>query len=256
MHKSFDTDTSPAAATPPGGVRGAAEVRLSEHPTAGLGPVAQGPTFAPFPSVGTEEFPRAIRDAGPGQSNVGASAPLRSADHYRSPPSRLPALITALVVLVVAAVVAGASMVAHRNDLAVRPAAATAHPTAPSPTRPDTIAVDNAKGAGELVVLAHRWVTYGGEPPTSGTYLQVKVQLLCTRGAIDYAPYHFQVIDASGRIFEITEVGATGKILEAGTIRAGERVSGYVAFDMVRGDVTLLMIDEGTDSITALSISD
>ena len=61
---------------------------------------------------------------------------------------------------------------------------------------------------------------------------------------MDYDPYNFQAFDQSGQLFEMAVEGTGGRMLEVGTLSAGERVRGTIAFDMPRGDATLLMSDE------------
>ena len=50
--------------------------------------------------------------------------------------------------------------------------------------------------------------------------------------------------------------GTTGRVLSVGTLRAGERIRGVIAFDMPRGEVTLLMSDDADQTVTALKVPD
>ena len=93
-------------------------------------------------------------------------------------------------------------------------------------------------------------------PPTSGSYLRVEVELVCTSGEVDYDPYHFQAFDRSGQLFEMAAEGTAGRMLSVGTLRAGERIRGTIAFDMPRGEVTLLMSDDSENTVTALKVPD
>jgi hypothetical protein len=92
--------------------------------------------------------------------------------------------------------------------------------------------------------------------PVSGSYLRVEVELICTTGQVDYDPYHFQAFDRSGQLFEMAVEGTEGRVLPVGTLTAGERIRGTVAFDMPRGDVTLLMSDDSENTVTALKVPD
>jgi Domain of unknown function (DUF4352) len=80
--------------------------------------------------------------------------------------------------------------------------------------------------------------------------------LVCTSGEVDYDPYHFQAFDRSGQLFEMAVEGAGGNPLSVGTLEQGERIRGTVAFDIPRGDVTLLMSDDSDRTVTALKVPD
>ena len=93
-------------------------------------------------------------------------------------------------------------------------------------------------------------------PPTTGSYLRVEVELVCTSGEVDYGPYNFQAFDRSGQLFEMAVDGTGGRVLAVGTLRAGERIRGTIAFDMPRGEVTLLMSDDSENTVTAIKVPD
>ena len=82
------------------------------------------------------------------------------------------------------------------------------------------------------------------------------MELTCTRGAVDYDPYNFQVFDQTGRLFETAIEGAGDSRLETGTLRPGERVRGTIAFDMPHSEATLLMSDDSNQTVTALKVPD
>ncbi len=50
--------------------------------------------------------------------------------------------------------------------------------------------------------------------------------------------------------------GTGGRVLPVGTLTPGERVRGTIAFDMPRGEVTLLMSDDSENTVTALRVPD
>ncbi|HWJ53170.1 MAG TPA: DUF4352 domain-containing protein, partial [Propionibacteriaceae bacterium] len=105
---------------------------------------------------------------------------------------------------------------------------------------------------GQLIMRTRSWVRDG--QPMFGTYLRVEVELVCTSGEVDYDPYNFQAFDRSGQLFEMASEGTAGRPLAVGTLRAGERIRGTIAFDMPRGDVTLLMSDDSEKTVTALKV--
>jgi hypothetical protein len=207
----------------------------------GMGSVPRGPSFLPW----TASEP------------VSPQAPVPDPDKPDLGPrqSRWPAVISVLAIVLVAAVVAGASLVAYWDDAHVAaPPRLEAHPSLTSPT--DRIDFVSDQGTGQLIMRMRSWVSDGRVPPVSGSYLRVEVELVCTSGEVDYDPYHFQAFDRSGQLFEMAVEGTAGRMLAVGTLRAGERIRGTVAFDMPRGDVTLLMSDDSEHTVTALKVPD
>jgi Domain of unknown function (DUF4352) len=165
-------------------------------------------------------------------------------------------VITVAVILLVATVVAVASLVANSADTHVRAPVASKQPIARSTTQGDRIEFTTSEGTGQLVLLRHSWLSTGQVPPISGSYLRVEVELTCTAGSVDYDPYNFQVFDQTGRLFETAIEGAGDSMLETGTLQPGERVRGTIAFDMPHSEATLLMSDDSNQTVTALKVPD
>jgi Domain of unknown function (DUF4352) len=164
-------------------------------------------------------------------------------------------VISVLVIAFVAVVVAGASLFAYWGDRNVSAPERT--PSAPVYTSPaDRIDFVSAQGSGQLIMRTRSWVSEGTAPPLNGTYLRVEVELICTAGQVDYDPYLFQAFDRSGQLFEMAAEGTGGRVLSVGTLRPGEHVRGTIAFDMPRGEVTLLMSDDSENTVTALKVPD
>jgi hypothetical protein len=207
----------------------------------GMGSVPRGPSFLPWnPAESPAQQPA------PPHPHVWQLGPRRSA---------WPAIISILVIVVVGAVVAGASLAAYWGDTHVAaPPRTQIRPSITVPT--DRIDFVSDKGAGQLIIRTRSWVRAGQVPPVSGSYLRVEVELVCTSGQVDYDPYHFQAFDRSGQLFEMTVEGAGGRALGVGTLLKGDRTRGTVAFDMPRGDVTLLMSDDAEHTVTALKVPD
>ncbi len=210
----------------------------------GMGPTPSGPSFVPWsPGPGdappTRPYPKPSRPPGLG---------------FR--PSRVPAVITAAVILVVVIVVAVASYVAHVADTHVSAPAVSKQPVPQVSTQGDRIEFTTADGSGQLILVRHSWVTYGLVPPTSGSYLRVEVELICVSGSVDYDPYNFQVFDQTGRLFETAIEGAGYSMLPSGTLHPGDHVRGTIAFDMPRSEATLLMSDSSNQTVTALKVPD
>jgi hypothetical protein len=170
--------------------------------------------------------------------------------------SRLPTVISIAVIFLVAAVVAVASLVANFGDAQVRAPAPSNQPVPQTTAQGDRIEFTTSDGSGQLVLLSHTWLSTGPVPPTSGSYLRVEVELTCTAGSVDYDPYNFQVFDQTGRLFETALEGAGDAMLDTGTLHAGERVRGTIAFDMPHSEATLLMSDDSNQTVTALKVPD
>ena len=210
----------------------------------GMGPTPSGPSFVPWAPAPGDTPP------------VGPPLPARSARSMAQRTSRLPTVITVTVILVVAGVVAWASLVAHFSDTQVSAPVSSSRPIPQVSAPGDRIEFTTSEGSGQLILLRHSWLASGQVPPTSGRYLQVEVELTCTRGAVDYDPYNFQVFDQTGRLFETAIEGAGDSMLETGTLRPGERVRGTIAFDMPHSEATLLMSDDSNQTVTALKVPD
>jgi hypothetical protein len=147
-------------------------------------------------------------------------------------------------------------MVANSADTRVPAPTASRQPVPQTTAQGDRIEFTTSDGTGQLVLLRHSWVSTGLAPPTSGSYLRVEVELTCTAGSVDYDPYNFQVFDQTGRLFETAIEGAGDSMLDTGTLYAGERVRGTIAFDMPRSEATLLMSDDANQTVTALKVPD
>jgi hypothetical protein len=207
----------------------------------GMGSVPRGPSFLPWTGA----------EPAPGEP----SRPSQDGPHLGPPRSRWPTVISILAIVLVAAVVAGASLVAYWGDTHV--AAPPRPQTPPSLASPsDRIDFVSEDGTGQLIMRTRSWINDGQVPPVSGSYLRVEVELICTSGEVDYDPYHFQAFDRSGQLFEMAVDGTGDRVLPVGTLQAGERIRGTVAFDMPRGDVTLLMSDDSEKTVTALRVPD
>ena len=93
-------------------------------------------------------------------------------------------------------------------------------------------------------------------PPSTGSYLRVEVELICATGQVDYDPYNFQAFDQSGRLFEMAVEGTAGRVALGGHTAGGRADRGTIAFDMPRGEATLLMSDDSDQTVTALKVPD
>ena len=69
-----------------------------------------------------------------------------------------------------------------------------------------------------------------------------------------YDPYNFQAFDHTGELFDVAESGVSRQVLGVGELAEGQSTRGFLAFDIPRGEVTLLMSDDSDQSITALKV--
>lgn len=211
-----------------------------------MGPTPSGPSFVPWAPAPGDTPPKMPPYA----------APPRPMGLAARRGSRLPTVITAAVIFIVALAVGIASYVAHIADTHVSAPVASKQPAPQVSAQGDRIEFTTSQGSGELILLRHSWVTYGLAPPTSGSYLRVEVELICDTGSVDYDPYNFQVFDETGRLFETAIEGAGDSMLETGTLQPGERIRGTIAFDMPHSEATLLMSDDTNQTVTALKVPD
>jgi hypothetical protein len=169
--------------------------------------------------------------------------------------SRRPAVISALAIVVVAVVVLGASLSAHYADTHIAvPSPVASQPLPPVSSSDDRIEFTTTRGTGELILTSRTWTSVGSQPPTSGSYLRVQIELVCHTGQVDYGPYNFEAFDQTGGLYELSAEGAGEPLLAVGRLHAGESVRGELAFDVPRGEITLLMNDDANNNVTALKV--
>jgi hypothetical protein len=213
----------------------------------GMGPTPSGPEFIP----GVPAMPRG------GYARSAAHSAFAAVDrrpgHHRL--LSVPNVITLAVIGIVALVVALASAVAYHSDTHIAAPTPVTVPSihADTPNRAE-IEFNTPRGTGKLILLSRTWQDGGGPRPANGSYLQVRVEIICLTGHIGYDPYNFQAFDASGELFDVDESGVTDHLLGVGELSPGQTVRGAVAFDIPHGEVTLLMSDDSEQSITALKI--
>jgi hypothetical protein len=206
---------------------------------AGLGANPSGPEFVPASPPRPDE----------------SSQPSMTVQTYQQPSSRWPNIISAALLAIVAMVVIVASAVARYGDTHVAaPGPITVPAVSTEPSAPSEIEFATAEGSGRLILLSRTWRDTGREPPANGNYLQVQVKIICTAGRLGYDPYNFQAFDHTGELFDVAEAGISETVLGVGELFEGQSVQGYLAFDIPRGEVTLLMSDDSGQSSTALKV--
>lgn len=229
-------------------------------PDPGMGSRPQGPGFsAPAQGFGQGGVPSFRPPTHPmGRSDPANAGPPQDPNRFRPRQSRTPLLITAAVLVVLVGVLVTSWV--HTNRPVETPVEPTPSPTAPPrPSAPPSddagsIPFVSSEGSGVLRLLDHEWTERGRRPPATGQYLVLEVELESTEGEISFAPEYFQLFDAEARLVDTTPDGAPAPVMTTGTLSPGETVSGHVAFDVNRSDVTLLLTNAYADSVTALRI--
>ena len=169
---------------------------------------------------------------------------------------RWPDILSVSLIVVVALVVLAASVVARYRDTHIAASAPVTVPSIQADSPSGEIEFTTPDGGGKLILLGRSWRETGRERPTNGTYLQVEVKIVCTSGHVGYDPYNFQAFDHTGELFDVAEAGVSRQVLGVGELSEGQTTRGFLAFDIPRGEVTLLMSDDSDRSITALKIPD
>ena len=223
--------------------------RVSEPTGPGMGRPS-GPDFAGPSLSGPALPPAGSPPAGPPPS---ASVPPTPP---APPPNRLPTVLTAVAIAMVGLVVVLASVWAGHQD---------AQPPAPEPTPslPATasqlpanqIEFSTDTGSGVLEIVSHSWDPAGAAVGDQSR-LTLEVTVRCRTGTLRYGPDSFEAFDQQGNLFEATYDPDSSTALELIRLSAGEQASGTVVFEIPRGEVTLLLNDEVSRTITALKVPD
>jgi hypothetical protein len=160
--------------------------------------------------------------------------------------------LTAAVIGLVAVVVVIATVGSHHHDADVVDNKPSPSPSALPSTSSHSIVFTSREGSGRLTVLDHHWSRPGA---AAGSRLRVRVEIHASRGTISYSPRYFQTFDDSGTVFQARRpIGGTPRLGD-GYLHPGDTVRGNIAFDMRRGDTTLVMSNALQESVTALRIA-
>ncbi|MFT4167437.1 MAG: hypothetical protein QM650_19550 [Microlunatus sp.] len=172
------------------------------------------------------------------------------------PRNRLPSVLAAVAIAVVALVVVLASVWAGQQD--ARQAAPSPQPSRPASASPlpgSQIEFTGDAGTGVLRIVRHSWDPAG--PTAAGkSLLTLEIAVSCTSGTLRYGPDSFDAFDQDGGLFESAYDPDSSTALEFIRLTAGEQVSGTVSFEIPRGDVTLLLSDDLSRPIAALKVPD
>ena len=190
------------------------------------------------PSVG----PHAPGFAPPGALLGGPALRSVNIDEFTPPRSRLPLLVT-LVVLLVAALIWGATM--------LRPTSPTAG-ASPSPSR-SVSAKPSGPGlpflspderfSGRWEIVDHRWTDSG---------LEVEITLAADRGPVNYS---FVAFNNDGVDATDPSAGSSQPQFSGLPIETGEQESGWLFFPLERGPATIILATAGGNQMSALPVA-
>jgi hypothetical protein len=163
-------------------------------------------------------------------------------DEFAPPKSRLPLVLT-LVVLLVAALIWGATML--RPDAATPAAPASPTPSAtPTPTAPGLpFLTPDERYAGRWEIVEHRWTDSG---------LEVEIRLAVDKGPVNYS---FLAFENSGVEATSPTPGSEAPQFSGQPIGTGQMESGWLFFPLERGPATIILATAGGNQMSALPVS-
>ena len=212
-----------------------------------MGSHSSGPAFLPWyvsppPTDSGTETARSALD--------------QSSAAFRPPRNRWPAVMTVLAVLIVGVVVAVSTVVALREDR--RPVASRiVSPRSPAAVPTDRMEFVTGTADGVLIVADRVWSSTRGATTglrqlparRGGTGLPDRALRLRTRRT-------FLPSTPAASCSRSPTPAAGARRSATGSSAEGESVRGTIAFDLPRGEVTLLMSDDASQAVTALKIPD
>ena len=161
-------------------------------------------------------------------------------DEFAPPRSRLPLVVT-VVVLLVAALIWGATML--RPDTPAPAASPTPTPTA-TPTAPGLpFLTPDKRYAGRWEIVEHQWTDSG---------LEVEIRLAVDKGPFSYS---FLAFENSGVQATSPSPGSGSPQFSGEPIETGEQESGWLFFPLERGPATIILSTSGGNQMSALAVS-
>ena len=160
-------------------------------------------------------------------------------DEFTPPRSRLPLLVT-VVVLVVAALIWGATLLRPASVLA-GPPSATSSPT-PSGSGLPFVSPDE-RFSGRWEIVEHHWTDSG---------LEVEITVAADRGPVNYS---FVAFNNAGADATESIAGSEQPQFSGQPIPSGQKESGWLFFPLERGPTTIILATSGGNQMSALPVS-
>ncbi|HEY3339399.1 MAG TPA: hypothetical protein VGK18_12925 [Propionicimonas sp.] len=162
-------------------------------------------------------------------------------DEFAPPRSRLPLLVT-LVVLVVAALIWGATLLRPAATPAAR-ASASASPTATSSGSGLPFVSPDERFSGRWEIVEHRWTDSG---------LEVEITVAADRGPVNYS---FVAFNNAGVDPTESVAGSEQPQFSGEPIPSGQKESGWLFFPIERGPTTIILATSGGNQMSALPVT-
>ncbi len=162
-------------------------------------------------------------------------------DEFAPPRSRLPLLVT-IIVLVVAGLIWGATL------LRPAPTPASSRSASPSPTATSSgsglpFLSPDERFSGRWEIVEHRWTDSG---------LEVEITVAADRGPVNYS---FVAFNNAGVDPTEAVAGSDQPQFSGEPIPSGQKESGWLFFPIERGPTTIILATAGGNQMSALPIS-
>jgi len=162
-------------------------------------------------------------------------------DEFAPPRSRLPLLVI-LVVLIVAALIWGATLLRPASPTAASPSASSSPAATPSASGLPFLSPDE-RFAGRWEIVDHRWTDSG---------LEVEITLSADRGPVNYS---FVAFNNAGVDATESTAGSEQPQFSGQPIPTGQQESGWLFFPIERGPATIILATSGGNQMSALPVS-
>ncbi|MCC6497376.1 MAG: hypothetical protein IT193_14080 [Propionibacteriaceae bacterium] len=160
-------------------------------------------------------------------------------DEFAPPRSRLPLLIT-LIVMLVAGLIWGATLL--RPVTPVPAAGSTATPSQTAAASGLPFLTPDERYAGRWEILEYRWTDSG---------LEVEIRISVDRGPFSYS---FLAFENSGVDATSPDPGSQPPRFSGLPIATGEQESGWLFFPLDRGPATIILATAGGNQMSALPV--
>ena len=161
-------------------------------------------------------------------------------DEFAPPRSLLPLVVT-VVVLLVAALIWGATMLRPDPPAPVASSTPTASATPTTPGLP--FLTPDERYAGRWEIVEHHWTDSG---------LEVEIRLAVDKGPFSYS---FLAFENVGIQATSPSPGSGSPQFSGEPIETGEQESGWLFFPLERGPATIILATAGGNQMSALAVS-